>query len=133
MKLDETEAFVGIVVGAAWADGREDHAERRRIRESFIRYPDLADLPDRRIEALFGRALLALEGEGSRGFLESCAKALPPRRRLEAFRIGVDILTVDRTFARSERDYLVALRDVLGIPSDEAMRVIEDAFARNMT
>lgn len=123
--LTVPEAFVGIALCAAYADGSMDAEEDEALAEELqacraLEHLSEAELRDAMMKA---DAILSKEGEGA--FLARAAASLPPDLRATAFCLGADLVFADDELAPEERAFVERLRKSLGVEAGMAQRILD--------
>lgn len=126
-----TEAFAGVAMCAAFADGVIESEEDDRFADALSKLPCLASVTDEELQAAFVRADSVARRDGERALLATAARAVPPRLRETAFFLGADIVLADGEVAREEQAFLDELRAALGVDESVARRIVDVVCIRN--
>lgn len=122
---------MGIVVGVFNADGRVATEEAVRVNEIFsstklFRQPfaESAKTVLDRVVELFG-------AHGTEAVVALGATALPPDLRAPAFAIVVDLVLADGEASVEARKFIDGLQDLLPIPDEDAMKIVDVIIVKN--
>jgi uncharacterized tellurite resistance protein B-like protein len=123
------EAFIGILIGAALADGEVHQNERDEIIGLRKRTRILQHLSDDQVSKANQTVIQRFSERGDKA-LEQCCGALPTELRLPIFSLCVDITLADGKLHRNELLFLKRVADLLGIdaacPSSDEMGHFDD-------
>lgn len=128
-EIEESEALVAFLVRAA----KERSEGPPTVSPSDL--PPLRGLEDassRQRERLVRRAERGLSTVGEQAYLEACATALDPEARRQAFVLAADALFADRRLTEPEHALLAELRELLGVPPDEAAQISDAVWTKHL-
>ena len=130
-KLTKQEAFAGIALAMAGADGSIAQSEWDGI-VNYIRRLRLYDnfsgpAFDKRFDKLFR----ILKNQGASSLVSSSIKGLPEDLKLTAFACAVDIALADGVLEDEEKDIINQLAETLEIPEQTAVSIIEVLIIKN--
>lgn len=123
--LTPAEAFVGIALCAAYADGSMGAEENEALSEDLQSCRALRGVDEAGIRAAMQKADRILSSEGEGGLLSRAAAALSPELRATAFCLGADLIMADEELASEERAFIERLRRSLGVEPAMAERIVD--------
>jgi hypothetical protein len=129
--LTEAEAFAGLLLAAASADGYAGRQELSELRAVLARMKLFADLTDGRWQVMYDTLRRLLKRDGVSGLADCCAAVLPPELRDCAFANACDLILSDGTVEDSERAFLEHLQSALELEPDTAVNIVEVMIAKN--
>jgi hypothetical protein len=129
--LTEAEAFAGVLMAAAAADGHAGKREVAELRAVLGRMKLFADLTDGRWRVMSDTLFRLLKRDGVLGLADRCAAVLPPDLRDCAFANACDLILSDGTVEDAERAFLEHLQRVLELDPDVALNIVEVLIAKN--
>jgi len=129
--LTPREAFAAIVVGAFSADGRVAPEEAARVNEIFSSTKLFRQPSAEPAKAVLDRVVELLGVHGADAIVALGAKALPTDLRAPAFAVAVDLVLADGEASVEERKFIDGLQDLLQIPDEDAMRIVDVIIVKN--
>src|SRR3954470_15497111 len=129
--LTEAEAFAGLLVAAAAADGHVADREVGDLRAHLGRMKLFADLTDGRWRALADTLYRLLKRDGVLALADRCAAVLPHELRDCAFANACDLILADGAVEDAERAFLEHLQRVLELDPDIALNIVEVMITKN--
>jgi tellurite resistance protein len=129
--LSGPEAFAGILMAAAAADGHAGRQELTELRAVLGRMKLFADLTDGRWRTLSDTLRRLLKRDGVLAMAGRCAAALPPELRDCVFANACDLILSDGTVEDAERAFLEHLQQALELDPDVALNIVEVMIAKN--
>lgn len=123
-ELDAREAFAALAFCAVSADGLVTEDEAASLGATLGRMRLYADVPPRHMNRAFEKITRLVREEGAATVVARAAAAIPADLRATAFAVAVDLAMADRDIADSERALLERMREALGVPRDEAARIV---------
>lgn len=123
------EAYIGILLSAAYADGNLAPEELEEIRALALRSRALKALSPNDLAAANRVAEERLQ-QRSNGLQEAC-ETLPADMCLPVFAHCVDLILADGELLKPEAEYLDNLRSMLDIDPESARRVMEVMLLKN--
>lgn len=123
--LTSAEAFVGIALCAAYADGSMGAEEDEALAEELQTCRALRHLAEPELRAAMMKADGILSKEGEAALLARAAASLTPQMRATAFCLGADLVFADDELAPEERAFIERLRRSLGVEPGMAQRILD--------
>lgn len=116
MTIQERDALAAICLLAAFADGEPDEQERARLKT-------IADQlgTDGQISPAVYQRVIFKQTDAAK----EAAVLTTPEFKRQAFDMALGVCDADGSSSPAERQFLTALASSLGIPADEAKRMIE--------
>lgn len=122
--LTRAEAFVGVAMCAAFADGTMEADEADELAEVLQDCNALRSVGEPEIRAAILRVDEVSRKEGDKALLAQAAAALSPELRATAFYLAVDLVSADDELAPEERAFLRELQGALGVPEKTAADIV---------
>lgn len=130
-KLSKQEAFAGIALAMAGADGSISQAEWDGI-VTYIRRLRLYDnFSGPSFDKMFDKLFRILKSQGASALVASSIDGLPEGLKLTAFACAVDIALADGVLEEEEKDIINQLAESLQIPEQTAISIIEVLIIKN--
>lgn len=130
-KLSKQEAFAGIALAMAGADGSISQAEWDGI-VNYIRRLRLYDnFSGPAFDKMFDKLFRILKSQGASALVASSIDGLPDDLKLTAFACAVDIALADGVVEDEEKDIINQLAESLQIPEKTAISIIEVLIIKN--
>lgn len=130
-KLTQQEAFAGIAVAMAGADGSIADAEWDEIVNYIRRLRIYDNFSGPAFDKLFDKLFRILKKSGASALVKVSAEGLSEDLRLTAFACAVDIALADGVLEDEEKDVINQLAEVLEIPEKTAVSIIEVMMIKN--
>ncbi len=130
-KLTQQEAFAGIAVAMAGADGSIGESEWRGIVDYIRRLRIYDNFSGPAFDKLFDKLFKILKKDGVSTLVKVSSDALTDDLKLTAFACAVDIALADGVIEDEEKDVINQLADVLNIPEKTAVSIIEVMIIKN--
>ena len=127
LQLVELEAFVELMLLAAYTDGRVSEAERATFRGQVIKgtHGQLdGALIDRMLAAIEGRILAADQDEQ---LVRIRARLADPRKRQAALAHAARVVLADGALEVREVEFMARAAAALGEPGETALRMLREA------
>jgi len=118
------EAYIGLMVAAAKADGRVDVEEESEIAAVARRSRALRSLSPEQLADAQAKASARLR-ENTENAIDDACKTLPAELCLPAFTHCVDIVLADGELLESEARWLEGVMPKLDIDADHGRRILE--------
>ncbi len=126
--LTKQEAFAGIALAMAGADGSIAQSEWDGI-VSYIRRLRLYDnFSGPAFDKMFDKLL---KNQGASALVAASVTGLPEDLKLTAFACAVDIALADGVVEEEEKDIINQLAELLEIPEQTAISIIEVLIIKN--
>lgn len=130
-KLSKQEAFAGIALAMAGADGSISQSEWDGI-VNYIRRLRLYDnFSGPAFDKMFDKLFRILKNEGASALVSASIEGLPEELKLTAFACAVDIALADGVLEDEEKDIINQLAESLEIPENTAISIIEVLIIKN--
>lgn len=130
-KLTKQEAFAGIAIAMAGADGSIAQSEWDGI-VNYIRRLRLYDnFSGPAFDKMFDKLFRILKNQGASALVAASVKGLPEDLKLTAFACAVDIALADGVVEEEEKQIINQLAEALAIPEDTAVSIIEVLIIKN--
>src|SRR6476469_4187961 len=123
--LSKQEAFTGILLAAAGADGHIADEEKQALITIIGRMKLYSNFKDDKYNRMFDRLFKIFNKDnGVHKLIERCVPELPDELRETAFANACDIVLADGVVEDEERVLIEKLQNELEIPGDEAMDIV---------
>lgn len=130
-KLTQQEAFAGIALAMAGADGSISQSEWEGI-VGYIRRLRLYDnFSGPAFDKMFDKLFRILKNKGASALVDASTDALSEDFKLTAFACAVDIALADGVLEEEEKDIINQLAERLEIPEQTAVSIIEVLIIKN--
>lgn len=129
--LSLEEAFVGVAMCAAFADGIMEMEESEEFAEQLGAWRALAALDEKALRAAMLKVDAIARREGDAKLLAKAAAAIPEDLRPTAFYLGVDLVLADDEMAPEERVFVDRLQRALAVPAELATRIVDVVLLKN--
>lgn len=128
--LNSAEAFAAIALVAIASDGYLSESEETEMKMRLGRMRLFKSSMDS-FERTKNYLVDALKKHGPNELIQ-CAKAsLPPTLAPTAFTIAVDLVFSDGTVSSEEQSFIDDLRQILAIPDEMALKIVEVITIKN--
>ena len=129
--LTPREAFAAIVVAAFNADGRVAPEEAARVNEIFNSTKLFRQPSAEPTKPVLDRVMELFGAHSAEAIVAIAAKALPPALRAPAFAIAVDLVLADGEASIEERKFIDGLQDLLQLPDEDAVKIVDVIIIKN--
>lgn len=130
-KLTQQEAFAGIALAMAGADGSISQSEWEGI-VSYIRRLRLYDnFSGPAFDKMFDKLFRILKNQGAGALVAASVEGLSEDFKLTAFACAVDIALADGVLEEEEKSIINQLAESLKIPENTAVSIIEVLIIKN--
>ncbi|WP_373806350.1 tellurite resistance TerB family protein [Bacteroides heparinolyticus] len=130
-KLSQQEAFAGIAVALAGADGSISDAEWNEIVNYISRLKIYDNFSGPAFNKMFDKVHKILKREGAGNLAIKSAEELSEDLKLTAFACAVDIALADGVLEKEEKEIINQLSEALSIPEKTAISIIEVMMIKN--
>lgn len=130
-KLTKQEAFAGIAVAMAGADGSIAESEWDGICNYLRRLRLYDNFADAAFSKMFDKIFRILKSKGASALVASSIDGLPEDLKLTAFACAVDIALADGVLEEEEKGIISQLADSPQIPEQTAVSIIEVLIIKN--
>lgn len=130
-KLTQQEAFAGIAVALAGADGNIATSEWDGIVNYIRRLRIYDNFSGPAFDKLFDKLFTILKKDGAAALVKASAEGLSDDLKLTAFACAVDIALADGVLEEEEKAIINQLAEVLQIPVQTAVSIIEVMIIKN--
>lgn len=130
-KLSKQEAFAGIALAMAGADGSIAQSEWDGI-VNYIRRLRLYDnFSGAAFDKMFDKLFRILKNQGPSALVSQSIQGLPEDLKLTAFACAVDIALADGVVEEEEKAIINQLAEALQVPEQTAISIIEVLIIKN--
>lgn len=130
-KLSKQEAFAGIALAMAGADGSISQSEWDGI-VNYIRRLRLYDnFSGPAFDKMFDKLFRILKNQGASALVSASVTGLPEDLKLTSCACAVDIALADGVLEEEEKDIINQLAETLEIPEQTAISIIEVLIIKN--
>lgn len=129
--LNQQEAFMGILVAIAGADGTISESEWNEMINYILRLKIYESCNGSAMQKMYDKVYKILKRDGAPALAAKSAEALSEDHRLTAFACSVDIATADGVLEQEEKDVISQLAEILQVPEQTAISVIEVMMIKN--
>lgn len=125
------EAFTGILLGAAAADGHIADEEAEGLWTTLSRMRMFDSWTGQKFNHMMSRLVKVLKRHDVEGLLNRCAANLPQKLHETAFANACDIVLADGVVEAEEEEFLENLQRKLDVSGDEALTIVEVMIIKN--
>jgi tellurite resistance protein len=125
------EAFLGIALAVAAADGHISQSEVEGIISYLRRMQMFQGFNGQQFSNMFDKLLVIVKRQGPSGLVKLAKEVLSRELRETAFACAVDIALADGSIEESEQSLLSEMQQVLEIPENIAVTVIQVMIIKN--
>ena len=130
-ELSKQEAFVGILLAAAAADGHIADEEAQGLCTVTQRMKLFQNVNGDKFGQIINQLVKILKREGVDKLVERCADALPAELHETAFANACDIVLADGVVEDEEKELIEKLQNELDIPGDRALDIVQVMVVKN--
>ena len=130
-ELSKQEAFVGILLAAAAADGHIADEEAQGLCTVTMRMKMFQNISGDKFSKILNQLIKILKREGVHKLVERCASALPRELHETAFANACDIILADGVVEDEEKALVEKLQNELDIPGDLALDIVQIMVIKN--
>jgi len=129
--MNPAEAFAAICLVAIASDGYLSESEETEMNLRLGRMRLFQDATKDSLARTKAYLLEGLKKHGPNELIKSARASLPPSLAPTAFTVAVDLVFADGTVAREEQAFIDDLRQMLQIPDDLALKIVEVMTIKN--
>jgi uncharacterized tellurite resistance protein B-like protein len=129
--MSEDLAMVAVLVAAINANQNITAAEGGRAMHLLWSMRRFRRREGEELDRLIDDVRERVNAEGDEAVVAEAVRAIPPKLRAAVFATAVDLVLVDSTLERAERQYLRRLAAQLKIPSDRARTIVQVMGMKN--
>jgi hypothetical protein len=129
--VTKQEAFAGILLAAAAADGHIAEEEARSLWTTIERMKLFEKFTPDKFNKMMDVLLKILKKGGPDMLVEKCVPAIPEELRATAFANACDLVLADGVVEDEEKALVEKLQNRLEIPGDEAMDIVKVMVIKN--
>lgn len=130
-KLTQQEAFAGIAIAMAGADGSISASEWDGIVTYIRRLRIYDNFSGPAFDKLFDKLFKILKKDGPAALVKASSEGLSDELKLTAFACAVDIALADGVLEEEEKTIINQLAETLQIPEQTAISIIEVMIIKN--
>jgi tellurite resistance protein len=131
IKLNEQEAFLGVLLVTIAADGEVADEETQSLVIACQRSELLGEYTPADYNATFKKLADILRKHGVEVFLTKTAEPLSPELKETAFAVAADLIFADGSVEEGEQNLLEAIQKSLGVADDLAVKIVEVMQIKN--
>jgi hypothetical protein len=131
LTLTTRQAFAALVLGALNSDGRSAPEETLRINDLFNSTRLFRQQSTEPAQVVLEHVLELFAIHGLGPVVTTAAKVLPPELRAPVFTIAVDLVMADGQASGEERKFIDGLQELLQVPDETAMKIVEVIIIKN--
>lgn len=130
-KFSKQEAFAGLLLAAAAADGHIADEEATNLYQAVHRMKLFQNFTDDKFGQMMNHLIKVLKREGVDKLADRCIRALPDELRETAFANVCDLVLADGVVEDEERELVEKLQGKLDIPGDRAIDIVQVMVIKN--
>ncbi len=129
--MNSAEAFAAICLVAIASDGYLSESEEAEMNMRLSRMRLFQATTEDSLARMKGYLLKSLKRHGPKELIKSAKASLPPNLAPTAFTVAVDLVFADGTVSKEEQAFIDDLCQMLQIPNDLALRIVEVMTIKN--
>lgn len=129
--LDKQESFLAIALAVSAADGHISQSEVNGIISYLSRMQMFQNIAGNRMQAMFDKLIGVIRRQGVGQLVNLAKVSLPSELRQTAFACAVDIALADGVIEQDEQKLLEELQQVLEVPENIALNIIQVMIIKN--
>lgn len=129
--MNSAEAFAAICLVAIASDGYLSESEEIEMKSRLRRMQLFKGGDEENLDKVKTYLIKSLKQHGPNELIKSAQSALPPELASTAFATAADLVFADGSIARQEQAFLNDLRQILKIPDDLALKIVEVMTLKN--
>jgi tellurite resistance protein len=130
-KLSKEEAFAAISLVTVAADGVITEEEARGLFVQLYRMKMFSGFNDNQMSSMLNKLINIIKKQGLVTLVEMSKESLPENLKITAFAVATDLALADGDVAEEEKNLLTKIQQALGIPEEEAVKIIEVMMIKN--
>lgn len=130
-ELSTQEAFAGILLAAAAADGHISDEEATGLWTIIERMKLFSNYTPDKFKRMIDTLLKLLKKGGPDLLVEKCSPVLPEELKVTAFVNACDIVLADGVVEPEEKEMIEKLQNRLEVPGDDAMEIVKVMVLKN--
>ena len=130
-KLSKEEAFAAVTLATIAADGTITEEEAQGLFVHMNRMRMYSGFNDKQMSSMLNKLINIIKRKGLDELLALAKGSLPEDMRATAFAVATDLALADGDIAEEEKKLLTKVQQSLGIPEDEAVKIIEVMMIKN--
>jgi len=131
VKLSKEEAFAAVSLVSVAADGVITEEEARGLFVQLYRMRMFSGYNDNQMSSMLNKLINIIKKKGMDALVGMTKESLPEDMKATAFAVATDLALADGDIAEEEKKLLTKIQQSLGIPEDEAVRIIEVMLIKN--
>ncbi len=131
VKLSKEEAFSAVSLVSVAADGVITEEEARGLFVQLYRMKMFSGYNDNQMSSMFNKLINIIKKKGMDSLVVMAKESLPEDMKATAFAVATDLALADGEIAEEEKMLLTKIQQSLGIPEDEAVKIIEVMLIKN--
>ncbi len=131
VKLSKEEAFAAVSLVAIAASCVITEEEARGMFVQFYRMRTFAGYNDNQMSSMLNKLINIIKKQGLDALVGLAKESLPENMRATAFAVATDLALADGEIAEEEKRLLTKVQQSLGLPEDEAVKIIEVMMIKN--
>nr|WP_300153772.1 tellurite resistance TerB family protein [Bacteroides sp.] len=129
--MTQQEAFAGIALAMAGADGSIAESEWAGIVNYIRRLRIYDNFSGPAFDKLFDKLFRILRNQGPSALVNASVESLSDDLKLTAFACAVDIALADGVLEEEEKELINQMAEILEIPDQTAISIIEVMIIKN--
>jgi tellurite resistance protein len=130
-KLSKEEAFAAVSLVSVAADGVITEEEARGLFVQLYRMKMFSGYSDNQMSSMLNKLINIIKKQGLEALVIMSKESLPENLKDTAFAVATDLALADGEIAEEEKKLLTKIQQSLGIPEEEAVKIIEVMMIKN--
>jgi len=129
--LSKDEAFAAVSLASIAADGVITEEEARGFYIGLSRTKMFSNYNDKQMSSLLNKLVNIIKKQGVEALVMMSKESLPADLKATAFAVATDLALADGEIGDEEKSLLTKIQQTLGVPEDEAVKIIEVMMIKN--
>ncbi|MCX6650553.1 MAG: tellurite resistance TerB family protein [Methanomassiliicoccales archaeon] len=125
VKLSKEEAFAGVSLASIAADGVITDEEAHGLYMALLRTKMFSGYNEHQMSSMLNKLINIIKRQGVDALVMMSKESLPEELKATAFAVATDLALADGDIVEEEKKLLTKIQQTLGVPEDEAVKIIE--------
>ena len=129
--LNRAEAFAGVLLATAAADGHISQEEGNNLFAALSRMQMFASFSGDQMQAIMNKLMGIIKRQGPGALVSASAATCPPELKPTVFCLAVDLVLSDGVVDENEKKIINHIQDALSVPDEVASKIIDVMMIKN--
>lgn len=130
-KLTKEESFAAVALAAVAADGMITEEEANGLVVSLVRMKLFLGYNGNQMGAMLNKLVQIIKKQGVDELVNMAKESLPKDLKETAFAVATDLALADGELGGKEKEILTKIQQIMEIPEDKAVTIIEVILIKN--